>query len=948
MQTKDFLAAVLPPSGHGYYCAAELSTNRREHVYVNDIGHLYDTATAFDAAGRETYFALATFKEGTNRTSANASYLRCFFADLDVGESKGYPDVKTALAGLAEWTVNTEFPVPLVVSSGYGFHCYWRFQESIPVAEWLPYARAFKRFCIEKGLRIDATVSADAARVLRVPGTRNNKRSEPRLVRVKSEGDAAKSFDYYKQLLADWKEEKSPLDSVTGGILDNAPDFAKNGAARKTEIAQVSESSFEKIVALGDKGCLQINEYLTNPQKDGVEPLYRSVASVAKFCVEGYDKAFALGKLHPYDDARIHKKLGHINGPQNCATFEENNPGVCANCVNYGKIRNPIALGRSLKAPQAIETVVVGDANTVIQKQEFPDPIQGFHLSTAGVYIMLTEADKVARPVQVADTPFYAVGTYDRAGERYVQFLYKEHNEEKSAVFPLSVATGREEGIKAFSKVGILPGSGNEGLFRAYVRATIAEAKKSAPKIMPTNLGWQADDSFAFHNKIYTANGEYSVPMYGFDNINETTGVKGTLDGWRLVIAGVMRLERWDIIAMMALSFAAPLMRFTGLNGVTFHLCGNDSGRGKTLCQRLASSVWGVPDKFRTTPNTSPIAMINRVGMLGSLPLYVDEITHKGRAEVEWFPEFLSQMSDGRGKDRMESQTNSERRNTTTWSTIAMMTSNKHMMDYLTAERNHGSEGEIRRLIEITFDKELNIDDLTKSLLFDTLPNNYGTAGEAYARWLVANIDTVRAIVKSTYNEVFEQFDATGDERFWIAGCACILAAVRLTSKKHANIVELPLGKIASFLYETIKTMRLETGRMRRTAYDILNEFTKRNYGKLVMVNDRIAKLAGMDIAETLDRRDLCGRVEKGLADGWIDYFIEERELRSFCSSLSYGYNEFKRDIAKVCPVDFIKKDLLMGTKGPSMQVRAIHIRQRVETALDLFDKDGVKNAAPF
>jgi hypothetical protein len=479
--------------------------------------------------------------------------------------------------------------------------------------------------------------------------------------------------------------------------------------------------------------------------------------------------------------------------------------------------------------------------------------------------------------------------------------------------------------------------NGGDIYFRTYIKATIAEAKKNPPTVMPTSLGWQENGTFAYDDRVFTRNGESIVPMYGFENINETIGVKGSLDGWRLIMSCVMRLERWDMIAMMGIGFGSPLMKFTGLNGVTFHLCGNDSGRGKTLCQRLASSVWGVPDKFRVAPNTSPLAMVNRLGMLGNLPLMVDEITHKGRKDVEWFPEFLSQMSDGRGKDRMESQTNAERRNTTTWATIALMTSNKHMMDYLTAEREHGSEGELRRLVELTFDKEFKADELTKTMLFTSLPENYGVAGEAYARWLVRNADVARQMTKDTYAEVFKYFEATGDERFWIAGCASIIAGLRLAGPGFADIVEVPVGKVVAVLLDAVRTMRGEVRAMKRQAVDILNEFTKRNFGKLVTVNGRMARLAGMEIAETLDRRDLCGRVEKGTMEGWIDYYIEERELKSFCSSMSYGFEEFKRDIGKDCIIRYGRKDLLAGTKGTSMSVRCLHIRQRAETSLDLF-----------
>lgn len=932
MDTYEFFSTILPPEGNGYYCVVELSKHK-EHRFVDTIEELIDTATEFDDSGKETYFAVATYKEATNRTALNSAYLRSFFADIDVGEEKEYKDTASALAELQRFCGSTGFDLPELVSSGGGIHAYWPIIEPVPAQTWRQYAEAFKLACEHFGFHIDYSVSADSARVLRVPNTFNRKRLPHRKVSIKSQG-IAHPLSHYARLLEPYKKKEVPH-PTKDTILDNAPVYATRGPSYVAEISDIQQHNFDNIVAKGDAGCLQIMHYINNAAQDGMEPLWRGVMSIAKYCINGEEKAYGLAALHPYDSDRTAKKFTQIQGPYNCETFAKISPGICEKCLNFGKLTNPIQLGSELK-PQETRTVEV-QVGTTVQTQTYPTPPDGYILGERGVGIAFSDAEGIPRVAYVADTPFYATITYDRAGERFVQFSYVEHTQVKSSVIPMAVATGRDDSIKAFAKIGILVPTGQDAGFRSYVKSTIAQAKKHPPLLMPTSLGWQHDDTFAYDSRLFTKDGEQIVPMYGFDNINETMGVKGTLDAWRMVIHGVIQMERWDILSMMLIGFASPLMRFTGLNGVTFHLCGNNSGLGKTLCQRLASSVWGVPDKFRVTPNTSPIAMVNRLGMLGNLPLLVDEITHKGRADSEWFPEFLSQMSDGRGKDRMDSQTNAERRNTTTWSSIALMTSNKHMLDYLTAERNHGSEGEIRRLVEIMFDKELKLTELTKSLFVDTLPENYGVAGEAYARWLVRNPLMARTLTKEIYSEVFKNFNATGDERFWIAGCATILAAAKMISKDCADIVDLPIGKIAKFLYDTVKYMRGETKRMKRTAEDILNEFTKRNFGKLVVVNDRMAKIAGIEVAETLDRHDLCGRVEKGAEVGWIDYYIEERELKAFCSSLSYGYAEFKKDIAATCPINYLRKDLLAGTKGPSMQVRCIHVKQAVENAVDIF-----------
>ena len=63
----------------------------------------------------------------------------------------------------------------MLINSGYGIHVYWVLTESISYAEWLPVAQGLKDMCIQHNLLADNGVTADAARVLRVPGTRNHK-----------------------------------------------------------------------------------------------------------------------------------------------------------------------------------------------------------------------------------------------------------------------------------------------------------------------------------------------------------------------------------------------------------------------------------------------------------------------------------------------------------------------------------------------------------------------------------------------------------------------------------------------------------------------------------------------------------------------------------------------------------------------------------------------------
>ncbi len=66
-------------------------------------------------------------------------------------------------------------PVPLIVHSGHGVHLYWPLIKPLPAVEWKPLAEKMKRLFAMHGLRADPAVTADAAGVLRVPGTTNRK-----------------------------------------------------------------------------------------------------------------------------------------------------------------------------------------------------------------------------------------------------------------------------------------------------------------------------------------------------------------------------------------------------------------------------------------------------------------------------------------------------------------------------------------------------------------------------------------------------------------------------------------------------------------------------------------------------------------------------------------------------------------------------------------------------
>jgi hypothetical protein len=73
------------------------------------------------------------------------------------------------------------------------------------------------------------------------------------------------------------------------------------------------------------------------------------------------------------------------------------------------------------------------------------------------------------------------------------------------------------------------------------------------------------------------------------------------------------------------------------------------------------------------------------------------------------------------------------------------------------------------------------------------------------------------------------------------------------------------------------------------------------------------------------------GRVEHGVTAGHVDFFIEERLLKAFCSNMSFGYTNFKRQLEDQFTVSYVsKKDMMAKTSAPPMRVTAMKISRSI------------------
>lgn len=1006
MKPLEFLAEVLPSSGNGYYCIAELNTKRKAHVFVQDLAEIKPTVRDWLQKNRDIYFALATFDDkAEGRKAHNALCVRSLFIDMDGYETK--KEAAHALFDFLERTGLDSFGTPYLVASGGGIHAYWPLTENAPIALWKPIAENFKRLCKQEGLNIDMTVTADAARVLRIPGTFNHKAKygTPRPVELRQIGDAQVDLRKFgatvRSLLTDAVPGGNAFEPAGIDLAGARPSAA---GAKKSALAeslmQNASTSFSTIWLKTQRGagCAQLDYYSKNATEDGMEPLWRGFLSWAKVCEDGLEHAVRLSEMHPYPLDRMREKMDAIKGPYPCVKMDSENPGVCGGCPHWGRITNPLALGREVQVDNTPKQIQVPlRANTDSGKDETryidpdlreegdeedgaapeavrsfvrPLPPKGFDYGLhGGIYQTMDIKDsagnvsKVQMPVLLYD--LFVIDVLKMEGAELHAHLMAirpygpeddEGNREKeylSIILPYKTAVSKDELLKCLASHGVLASNGsiNDKALFDYVRGAVAAASTNKkPMDVPIQFGWQKDRSFVYNNRVFHGNGTNTpVPMPGLENINRATAARGTLEGWRKFWDLMSQRQMHTMLAMCMDSFGSVLMHFSEYEGFVWHIGSTESGTGKSLTLTAKAGVWGHPIRYRTGKSTSPVAMQQRAGLLNSLPLLIDEITSKSRNDAEWAPAFIFDIAEGQGKERMESGANKERVNNSTWALTCTMTSNTHMVDVLSSARKHSVQGEIMRMLEWTPNKPLDFTEAERAIVKE-VRRNYGTAGEKWVGYVVQNYEHC----KKTWNDVHQRLKAemgfTDEERYWHAACTSLVAACILTSSKNADIIDVPVRGIINALKDLIHRNRESHNRTARSAEDILNAYTRDHYGKFVIIKrtelGEVKKDLGLDAAaRSSTRNTVMGRIEQNMRKGTVEYFIEEQLLRQHCAAMSFGYADFKRQLeekarrettaGRLFQVRYAKKDLLAETDGPSLRVNTLHITVSKNDAAD-------------
>tara|TARA_R100001594_G_scaffold3631_4_gene13502 strand:- start:6190 stop:8973 length:2784 start_codon:yes stop_codon:yes gene_type:complete len=892
-----FLQKILPDEG--YYCIVGLRDGESPKQSFYDVWEDVDTEIENLLKDNfNVYFACASFTESEKRTQENALYMKSFWLDLDCGEGKPYPNQADALEALLSFCQRTKLPAPTIINSGRGVHIYWILTEAIDRDSWNPVARQLKILCKEKGLEADPAVTADSARILRVPDTLNHKTDPPSKVSILHESPEI-TFAEISSLIG--------TTEVTNGNT-----FAETDPRKKNN----QQFSFAKIVQkiVKGKGCTQI-EYALKHQDKVDYNLWRAILSIAANCKDSDVAIHAVSDKHPdYDRQKTEEKaVDLIDKAYRCDTIDETNINICDDCPHFGRIRSPIELGLEVKEQEE-------DDNLILDFMPPKLPYPFFRAQEGGIYKKARDPDDEDLLVYHNDI-FLVKRLYDKEkGDMALAKLFLPKDGIREFLIPLASMTSKEELRKILSAQGVVMMPKQLDNMMVYlIECTKSQQSQDEAEIMRTQFGWVDNDSkFILGDKEINCSAvRYSPPSPKTESICKWLVAKGDIEEWKNVIQ-VYNKPNFEPHAFgFFTAFGAPLIKHLGFNGALINLINSSSGTGKSTVLKMCNSVYGHPDKLLAQETDTFAHKMYRLGVMNNLPYTVDEITNMHPESVSTL---LYNVSQGSGPGRMQSQNNIERKNDTNWSLIALASSNASMAEKLSLIKQF-ADGEIMRLLEYRIDRTDNISKSDAYKLFEGgLLNNYGLAGPIYIEYLVKNLAKAVDLARGIQEHLDAKASLNSRERFWSAVISCNIAGAQIAS--HLKLINLDIPRVLNWASnELVDILREQIIEPEIDFVGVLGGFLNANRGHILVVNgaqDARNSITPLPIVEP--RYELTTRLEP---DTEILY-VFSKAIRNYCAKEQIIFKDLVRDLKeKGIHQGTVRKRLAKGTSINSPPVEA-------------------------
>jgi len=328
-------------------------------------------------------------------------------------------------------------------------------------------------------------------------------------------------------------------------------------------------------------------------------------------------------------------------------------------------------LGVEIAEAESDEVLIEVEENVVetVRIPEYPFPY--FRGKKGGIYRKPAPQSE-EEPELVYEHDLYVVKRMRHVslGEIALMRLHLPQDGIKEFSIPATSIVVKDKLREALAHEGVVPTDKQMGSLMHYVTAFIKNLQfKSKAEIMRTQFGWVDNDSkFILGESEITKDGVfYSPPSSTTKEVAAFVRKQGDFDKWKEVfnMYNTPGLEPNAFAALTA--FGSPLLKYTGMSGAIINVIYPESGTGKSTTLYMCNSVIGHPKELASIWKDTQNSKMLRLGVMNNLANTIDEITNTSPAE---FSDLSYSISQGRGKDRMKSQSNELRINNTKWQGI--------------------------------------------------------------------------------------------------------------------------------------------------------------------------------------------------------------------------------------------------------------------------------------
>lgn len=832
------VATALPKGGFRHYFYETIEAAASQAEYLDQQGHtVYLAQAGFDPKAINEAVAhnsklpkglpLAEWRElrKKERSQENAAYFKNFFLDIDCGKEKfeknpntAYETQKDAVASLKQFIEETGLPFPAVVNSGNGLYAHWLLDEEVTVAQWTTVARIFKNVIVAYKFKIDPNRTSDSASVLRPPGTTNRKNGAAKRVALLRDAEPVGFMDFVRQLHKAAKAKQldtTPLAAPKPQKDINA-DFYSGLDGPRPSAEKISQKCGQLQFVVGKEGAVE-------------EPLWYAMIGLVSFCepseAEADDLIHLWSSGHPeYSFADTQAKIEQFRsanvGPPTCSHLGSLNSQPCVGCKYNGKLKSPIGLGR----PEP--------ANAPIVQTEDETPPDGFRRAEDGLY-----CEREGIWTKFYDRDLYPTRLSFDASLGY-EVCTVQHNLPHEGDMTFTFRSAIVHDVKAFVTCLMdnhvkMVGTREKAMMAAYMESYLQKLQRQRRMTnLLCQMGWR-EDVFVLGKKIFHRDGSMDDAALA-RNVPEAAQAfrsEGDLTKWREMtrIFGEQHMEPYAFAFLCG--FGAPLMKFTGFAGGLVSMVG-PSGAGKTLTERIMLSIYGYHSDLMMYKEDTRNALVNRLGVYGTLPLAVDEVTNFEGMDLS---DLAYRVTQGRDKARL-TKNSEEKRNINGWNTIAVVSANSSIVEKLSALKADAS-AEINRVFEYGVTENPVFCGETTAGIYWTIDENYGMAGEAYVRWLVMNAAKLKPGIDQVRQKIDAQAGVRGEERFWSAMASAALYGGAIA--KALGLIDFNVARVMEWVTKTIKSMRSDKDELAGTAVDVLGQFLDENaHNRLVVKSD--------------------------------------------------------------------------------------------------------------